>query len=360
MSEETDKLDLSLCLINRNDAQNLDFILGQMSPIVKEIVVVDTGSTDDSVAVAKKYTDKVYATGNKYLDLNGRLMSFAAPREESFSYATQPWVMWLDTDDQIDDIYWFRKDFEGLKAAGERNYLSMQYLYGWNEDRTVCIQGENFFRERIVKNKIGWYWRTPVHEFLDHKDGRDSFTELVAKSKVIHRSNGARNFNDRNFTILKNWLRFETDPELIDRCRYYLADEMLCHPEKKYRYDEFVPIFKEIALKTIHSNGLSNSAAFKASLEMIQKNNFKECIDFLEKYLSLKKEQDCYQYREMLGFSYHNLGNYEKSLSNFEQSLVLPCNREWQLQIFRKEWIISTISWLKEELRRLNVKKTNI
>lgn len=352
MSEETDKLDLSLCMINRNDSANLDFILGQMSPVVKEIVIVDTGSTDNSIAVAKKYTDKVYATGNKYFDREGRLMSFAAPREESFSYATQPWVMWLDTDDQIDDLDLFRKDFEILKAAGERHYLKMQYLYGWNEDRTVCIQGENFFRERIVKNKIGWYWKTPIHEFLDHKDERDSFKDIIAKSKVIHRSNGARNFNDRNFSILKKWLKFETDPELIDRCKYYIADEMLCHSEKKYRYDEYVPIFKELALKATKNNcGPSEHAAFKVSLEMVQKNNFKECIEFLEKYLSLKKEQDCYQYRELLGYSYHTLGDYENSLKNLELSLSLPCNREWNLQVLRKEWVLSTISWLKEQLK---------
>ncbi len=62
----------------------------------------------------------------------------------------------------------------------------------------------------------------------------------------------------------------------------------------------------------------------------------------------------------MLGFSYHNLGDYENSLKNFELSLSLPCNREWQLQIFKKEYVVSTISWLKEELRRLNITKSNI
>jgi glycosyltransferase involved in cell wall biosynthesis len=348
MSEGTEKLDLSLCLINRNDAENLKFILSQMSPIVKEIIVVDTGSTDDSIAVAKNFTDKVYTTGNKYLDSEGRLISFAAPREESFSYATQPWVMWLDTDDQVDDLSLFKKDFERLKISGERSCLLMEYLYTWNKDRTICYQ--KFFRERIVKNKFGWYWKTPIHEFLDHKDDINSFSSIIAESKIIHRSSGARNSKERNFFILKKWLESETDPELIDRCRFYIADEMMHHPEKKYRYDEYVPIFKEIALKNIYKS-IAQHAALKAGIEMMRQNNYKDCVIFLEKYISLKKD-DCSQYREILGYCYHFLCEYEKSLDNFEKSLFFPSHKLFPVNLFEKEYVKDHISWLKKRVER--------
>jgi len=38
-----------------------------MSPLVKEIIVVDTGLTDDSITVAKNFTDKVYASRKNIL-----------------------------------------------------------------------------------------------------------------------------------------------------------------------------------------------------------------------------------------------------------------------------------------------------
>jgi len=53
--------------------------------------------------------------------------------------------MWLDTDDQIDNLSLFKKDFERLKTSGDKSYLLMEYLYSWNEDRTICIL--KFFRE---------------------------------------------------------------------------------------------------------------------------------------------------------------------------------------------------------------------
>ncbi|GBR74985.1 glycosyl transferase GTA-type super family, partial [Candidatus Termititenax aidoneus] len=51
---------LSVCMIVRDAAENLPLCLDSIRKIADEIIVVDTGSRDNTVAVAKKYTDKIY------------------------------------------------------------------------------------------------------------------------------------------------------------------------------------------------------------------------------------------------------------------------------------------------------------
>ena len=51
---------ISVCIITKNEAHNLEICLERLAKYDYEIVVIDTGSTDGSVELAKKYTDKVF------------------------------------------------------------------------------------------------------------------------------------------------------------------------------------------------------------------------------------------------------------------------------------------------------------
>ena len=53
-------MNISICIITKNEASNLEECLKCASKYPFELVVVDTGSSDNSVEVAKKYTDKVF------------------------------------------------------------------------------------------------------------------------------------------------------------------------------------------------------------------------------------------------------------------------------------------------------------
>ena len=50
---------ISVCIITKNESEKLKKCLKHLTGYGFEIVVVDTGSTDDTVAMAKKYADKV-------------------------------------------------------------------------------------------------------------------------------------------------------------------------------------------------------------------------------------------------------------------------------------------------------------
>ncbi|MFZ9738568.1 MAG: glycosyltransferase [Prochlorotrichaceae cyanobacterium] len=84
---------LSLCMIVRNEAETLPQCLQSVSGIVDEAIVLDTGSTDLTVQVARSCGAKVYESTWKN--------DFALARNECLSYAQGEWVLVLDADEQF-------------------------------------------------------------------------------------------------------------------------------------------------------------------------------------------------------------------------------------------------------------------
>jgi glycosyltransferase involved in cell wall biosynthesis len=79
---------LSICMIIKDEETNLERCLSSLIPLMNkiesELIIVDTGSTDKSPEIAKKYTDKVYfhEWNNNFYDM----------RNISIGYAKGEWV----------------------------------------------------------------------------------------------------------------------------------------------------------------------------------------------------------------------------------------------------------------------------
>jgi GT2 family glycosyltransferase/tetratricopeptide (TPR) repeat protein len=86
--------DLSLCMIVRDNARTIEACLSSIRPWVDEMVVVDTGSTDQTPAMAQRLGARVH----HFLWCD----SFAAARNESLRHARGRWIFWMDSDDTID------------------------------------------------------------------------------------------------------------------------------------------------------------------------------------------------------------------------------------------------------------------
>lgn len=86
---------LSVCLIVKNEERVLGRCLAYVTQFADELIVVDTGSTDNSVEIAKQFTPYVF--------LHPRQYSFAEARNYSYSKATGDYIMWIDADDVVSD-----------------------------------------------------------------------------------------------------------------------------------------------------------------------------------------------------------------------------------------------------------------
>jgi glycosyltransferase involved in cell wall biosynthesis/tetratricopeptide (TPR) repeat protein len=84
---------LSVCLIVRNEEEHIGRCLASVKDIATQIVVVDTGSSDRTVAIAKEYGAEVY-----HFEWND---DFSDARNEGHQHARGDWVLILDADEEL-------------------------------------------------------------------------------------------------------------------------------------------------------------------------------------------------------------------------------------------------------------------
>ena len=83
---------LSVCIITLNEEANLGRTLQSIRGIAQEIVVVDSGSTDATLAIAREHGAKVYEEPWK---------GFAAQKNSALAKATGEWILSLDADEEV-------------------------------------------------------------------------------------------------------------------------------------------------------------------------------------------------------------------------------------------------------------------
>ncbi|MDP8962668.1 MAG: tetratricopeptide repeat protein [Cyanobacteriota bacterium] len=86
-------MDLSLCMIVKNEQASLPQSLSSVKAIVDEMVVLDTGSTDQTVEIAKGFGAKVH-----HFEWSN---DFSAARNEALNYVQGKWVLVLDADEVL-------------------------------------------------------------------------------------------------------------------------------------------------------------------------------------------------------------------------------------------------------------------
>jgi tetratricopeptide (TPR) repeat protein len=84
---------ISACLIAKNEQAHLERCLSSVKPYVDEIVLVDTGSTDDTVQIAESFGCKIAS----FQWVN----DFSAARNVSLETATGDWALWMDADEEL-------------------------------------------------------------------------------------------------------------------------------------------------------------------------------------------------------------------------------------------------------------------
>lgn len=84
---------LSVAMMVRNEERHLERCLKSLAPLHAEIVIVDTGSSDKTVAIAERFTKKIFHSPWRN--------DFSFHRNESFSHATGDWILQIDADEEI-------------------------------------------------------------------------------------------------------------------------------------------------------------------------------------------------------------------------------------------------------------------
>ena len=91
MENKDKRYPLSVCMIVKNEERRLEDALKSVS-WASEIIILDDESTDKTVEIAKRYTDKIF---HRKMDIEGRQRNF------SYSKASEEWMLSLDADERV-------------------------------------------------------------------------------------------------------------------------------------------------------------------------------------------------------------------------------------------------------------------
>lgn len=184
---------ISLCMIVKNEERVLERCLDSIKELMDEIIIVDTGSTDRTKEIAKRYTEKVY-------DLEWR-DDFSEARNYSFSKASMEYIYVADADEVLDEEN--RKRFWQLKEAllPEIDIVQMYYCNQLQYNTTYNFDKE--YRPKLYKRIREFRWHDPVHESV-------CLEPVVFDSDISILHLPEENHGPRDFSVFqKIWKRGE-------------------------------------------------------------------------------------------------------------------------------------------------------
>ena len=161
---------ISLCMITKNASKNLAGCLDSVKGLVDEILITDTGSTDNTKEIASKYTKKISIF--KWND------SFADARNWSIKDAQGDWILFLDDDERISpsDHKKVRSLITNELADAyqliQRNYTKDNKRAGFtpSDHYPEARHFPGFFPipiVRLFRNRKGFSFRYRIHEGVE-------------------------------------------------------------------------------------------------------------------------------------------------------------------------------------------------
>ncbi len=211
LEEVAQVVEISLCMIVKNEEAVLERCLKSVENVVDEIIILDTGSTDKTKEIAARFTEKIYDF--KWVN------HFAKARNKAFSYATKTFILWLDADDifKADDA----KKLKELKKkiTPKTDAISMDYHLGFDGNGGVTSSIRRF---RLVKAENQFKWHGAVHEYLE-VFGNLEHSDIA----VTHLSLDDGHDSTRNLEIYEQMKR--NNETFSPRDLLYYANELTDH-----------------------------------------------------------------------------------------------------------------------------------
>lgn len=306
---------LSICMMVKNESKYLDMCLKSIQPLLdaveSELIIIDTGSEDDTVEIARKYTDKVYFH-EWYHDFSGM-------RNKTISYATGEWIFILDADEVLQET---QPIIDFLQAPKNKKTGGVAFACKSITNENNLADYSITLTIRLFKNDGYFHYAGVVHN------------QPVFKGKVIEIE-----------TSLLHYGYMATDKDLMEkkflRTNVLLKNELEKDPENTYywfqlsvSYGMHNDIEKAIEyIQTAYDIFIKQGKPDNCMYVMTHFVHMSQLIGNYEKVEKLCLESleiksgylDIYYY---LAESQTVLGKYQESIENFHKYLDLLVTRD--------------------------------
>lgn len=220
---------ISICMIVKNEEAVLRQSLASFHEFVSEIVIVDTGSTDDTKKIASEFTDKVYDfewVGN-----------FSEARNFAAKYATGKWIVVVDADECLEKENYLAVESFLKRLTQKEEIFTGEIISFTGEKGSVTVTNK---MPRIYRNNGDIAYRGAIHEQLfNSRTGNTAISDSPLKiyhygymSEVVDRQDKVA----RNLEILKKEMKEEESSGFAE---FNLGQELY----REHKFEEALQAF---------------------------------------------------------------------------------------------------------------------
>ena len=188
---------ISLCMIVKNEERFLAQCLHSVADVVDEIIIVDTGSTDRTIEIAKSF-------GASIIEREWR-NDFAWARNESIKSATKRWILFLDADEELTPES--KPELRKLRSAPAHHHAVWVRCYNKSDDYRGTGDMSHVLI-RIFPNAPEIRFRGLIHEYPSVNGDANGLQAVLAPINIVHHGYlkevvAQRNKLQRNLDIVK-------------------------------------------------------------------------------------------------------------------------------------------------------------
>jgi glycosyltransferase involved in cell wall biosynthesis len=217
---------LTVAMIIKNEEQFIEKVIGNVQPVADEIVITDTGSTDRTVDIIKKFNVKLF-----HYSWNG---DEARARNFTLSKCKTDWILFIDADEFIDI-----RDYQKIRKlmSGENGYIAYRIFRRHYID--PAIEFKNLYQKdwkgsyilhsiiRIFKNGEGIFFSRPI--YVSVKDSlRDRIDKIGNSNVVFHHLDILRRRQKKiekmkwyYHDVFENFRKYPGNPDVIYSLAHY-------------------------------------------------------------------------------------------------------------------------------------------
>jgi glycosyltransferase involved in cell wall biosynthesis len=298
---------VSLCIIVKNEEKFIDKCLSSASDVVNEIIIVDTGSTDDTIKIAEGYNAQIY-----HFTWND---SFSDARNFSISKARFDWILLLDADEMLDagDKTKFLDYINTTKSDG-CHFLTYNYI---GEIGQGSYSLHNAFR--LLRNNRRYRFEGAIHEQIRRIDGKDIEPGTFDVQDIHIHHYGyldevvrEKNKRERNVPIITRLL--ERDPNnsfmLFNLGNEYMASG---------KYTEALEQYDKAYGSMDTTQAYAPHLIYRRAMCMYTLRQFQATIHTLAE--GLAKYPACTDFEYLRGTVYTEWGRYTLAIDSFEKCI---------------------------------------
>jgi glycosyltransferase involved in cell wall biosynthesis len=323
---------LSLCMIARNESEHIGRCLRSVRDHVDEIILVDTGSTDDTIDIARAWGARVIE--ERWRD------DFSHARNISLEHATGDWILYLDCDEELAPES--GPELRALLQGSRYEAYFIQVSNITREGTKFLALGVRLFRNRKIYRFQGKIHEQIVESIIDNY-GRQSIGHC--KLSIIHHGYDPRQANiqaksRRNLKLLAS----VPDAEKNGFYYYNLGTEYLRLGEN----EQGLACYLKAAGMTKPSQGYGPILAVRTITTLIKLHRYADALGWLRHFQAVYKDFNDLVYLE--AFCHYRCGRYSLAVRRLQRYLGLPPAPDWYVTetSFSKNATIDFRDWLEE------------